>query len=219
MLVSVMRDGNDPHAMIGLTIVEMDRASQQEVEKEPQEEYVVNLAVNEFAKRHTADSKFAHYEGNWDELVELTWANYVMGNWEEGYKDGVVLVNVLPEGFKSSIIKVDADVELNARFTQRREGEMPYVEVTSPEHQKDNAKKVQIVLYRKDVLAENDENSTDAEWEIVSINASPTEEDTPMTPLTMARNFLELPGGTKGEYTAEEFAKSIVFWSQHVMVW
>ena len=34
-----------------------------------------------------------------------------------------------------------------------------------------------------------------------------------MDPVTMARNFLEKPGGTFAPYTAQQFAEAIWFWS------
>ena len=73
---------------------------------------------------------------------------------------------------------------------------------------------VDIVLYRNDVLAENNENSTNCQWEIISINGRIEYGEEPMNPLTMARNFLKLKGGTKGDFTAEDFAKSIIYWSK-----
>ena len=78
------------------------------------------------------------------------------------------------------------------------------------------AKFVDIVLYRHDVLAENNERSTDACWEIISINASPIE-NLPMQPMTMARNMLNKEGGTKAEYTGQQFAESLWFWKEHCM--
>ena len=43
------------------------------------------------------------------------------------------------------------------------------------------------------------------------------QEEEPMDPYTMARNFLHLKGGTKGDFTAEQFAQSIVYWNNHAM--
>jgi hypothetical protein len=40
----------------------------------------------------------------------------------------------------------------------------------------------------------------------------------PMSPIAMAKNLLGLPGGTHADYTAEEFARSILFWARHAMV-
>jgi hypothetical protein len=67
------------------------------------------------------------------------------------------------------------------------------------------------ILYRQDVLAENDEQSTDAEWELISIHAIPEGVDKlPIGPVTMMRNQLELTGGTKAHYSSEEWAEEVV---------
>jgi hypothetical protein len=50
--------------------------------------------------------------------------------------------------------------------------------------------------------------TTDDEWEIVCLLASENEKE-PMPPLTMARNYLAMAGGTKSVYTADEFAQAI----------
>ena len=83
-------------------------------------------------------------------------------------------------------------------------------------------------MYRRDVLEENDEQSTDAEWEIVSINASPDDQETPMPPMTRARNILELEGGTSAKLEdkspeelialIQEMARDIVYWNQHAVI-
>jgi Protein of unknown function (DUF3228) len=56
-----------------------------------------------------------------------------------------------------------------------------------------------------------------AEYELIAILAHPTGQEAPMDPLTMARNFLVKKGGTKGDFSAQQFAESIWFWSQHAM--
>jgi len=84
---------------------------------------------------------------------------------------------------------------------------------------------VDIVLYHKNVLAEDPDHVPveGAEWEIVSINCSLYDYDLPMTPQTMARNQLaddpeHGKGGTKAEYSGDEFAKSIIFWNTHTLI-
>jgi hypothetical protein len=37
----------------------------------------------------------------------------------------------------------------------------------------------------------------------------------PMGPVTMMRNQLELPGGTKANYSTDEWAHSVEFWQQY----
>jgi len=113
---------------------------------------------------------------------------------------------------------------IESRVTQRQEGEDPYVETyitlanaLALGYEETPAKRVNIVCYSAEALEENDgERTTNCEWEIVTILAEseldkPSE---PMMPLAMARNFLEKPGGTKGEYSAQEFAEAIYFHSQ-----
>ena len=39
----------------------------------------------------------------------------------------------------------------------------------------------------------------------------------PMGPVTMMRNQLELPGGTKGIYTSKEWAESVYFWQKYAL--
>lgn len=171
------------------------------------------VAVNEFCKRQTPQSKYSHFEGSWGELAELVEKHINKGR--PGYRDGVLLIPLPPERFFSGVVEVKEDTPLKATFGARRKGEDPYIQVVAVGGDKLPAKKVDVVLYRHDVLGK--EASTDAEWEIVSINARPTEEEESMTPVTMARNFLGLEGGTSAEYSAEEFAQSILYWAKHAM--
>lgn len=91
-----------------------------------------------------------------------------------------------------------------------------YIQVTTRER-KAPAKRVSLIVYSREALGA-DVSSADADAEIVSINASVTVEPEPMHPFTMARNELGMIGGTPGHYTAEEYARAVVFWSQHAMV-
>lgn len=75
-----------------------------------------------------------------------------------------------------------------------------------------------IVVYSKEALvADNGKRSTDCEWEIVSLIASEIMEQ-PMHMIAMARNFLGKDGGTRVNYTPEQFAESIWYWTQHCNV-
>ena len=75
-----------------------------------------------------------------------------------------------------------------------------------------------IVLYSKEALLENDGvRSTNCDWEVVAIITA-SEPNQPMLPLTMARNQLELDGGTASVYTDKEYAKAIAYWSKRVRV-
>lgn len=176
------------------------------------------VACGEFVKRQTEESGYSHFDGSWTELEDMVefHMTYNPNAMVPGYRDGVVLLEVPASYFFSAVVELDEKLRLKATYAPRRPGEAPFIRV-SAKAKKQPAKFAQVVLYRRDVLAENNENETDAEWEIVAIKARTTVDEEPMDPYTMARNFLHLTGGTKGDFTAEDFAKSIVYWNNHVM--
>lgn len=184
------------------------------------------VACGEFVKRQTPESGFSHFEGSWEQLEKVVegcfFAKELFGvdsaRITPGYKDGVVLVDMshVAHWFASAIVDLTENSRLTANYAPRRMGEDPFIRV-SAKATKQAAKYASVVLYRHDVLQENNERETDAEWEIVAIKARVSEEEEPMDPYTMARNFLHLKGGTKGDFTAEQFAKSILYWNNHCM--
>ena len=180
--------------------------------------FTKRVACGDFVKRQTPESGYSHFVGTWEELEDLV--NIAMDTqWKRhaGYRDGVILVDMPPESFRSAIVDVTDKTKLNVNYAPRRVGEAPYIRV-SAKAKKQVAKYASVVVYRHDVLAENHEREVlDAEWEIVAIKARVTEEEEPMDPMTMARNFLHLRGGTKGDFSAQQFAESIVYWNSHVM--
>lgn len=178
------------------------------------------VACNEFVKRQTKASGYSHFEGSWEELENMT-AKIMESNPDAikpGYKDGVVLVEFWGSHsrFQSAVVELNIFDKLTATYSTRRLTEAPYIKI-SVAGKKQPAKYASVVLYRKDILAENNEATTDAEWEIVCIKARTSEKEEPMDPYTMARNFLHMTGGTKGEFTAQQFAESIVYWNNHAM--
>lgn len=180
-------------------------------------EFSQKVACGEFVKRQTKESGYSHFEGSWEDLEELTaQLMEIPGLVKPGYRDGVILVTLSPGRFRSAIVKLDEQTKLTASYAPRRLGEDPFLRV-SAKAKKQQALYAQVVLYRHDVLAENNERETWAEWEIVCIKARVTKEEEPMDPYTMARNFLHMKGGTKGDFSAEDFAKSIVYWNNHCM--
>ncbi len=175
------------------------------------------VACGSFVKRQTKESGHSHFEGSWEYLEK--WTQFRMsipGNITPGYKDGVILVKMNPYMFRSGIVKLDDKSKLKANYSPRRDGEASFIRVAA-KGKKQIAKYASVVLYRWDILEENNERETDAEWEIVCIKARVSEEEEPMHYYTMARNFLHLEGGTKGDFSAEQFAKSIVYWNNHAM--
>jgi hypothetical protein len=181
-------------------------------------EKIPTIGVSRFAiERHKKSRPYSHFESQsgdgWQEVIDRVKENWFNLFNKQGYKPGVYLVKVNPEGFYSATVEIIDGMELSASLYRRRSWEDPYIKVVV-NCPKTPARSVYIVLYRSDVLAEDNDRSTDCDWEIVSVNASDKEfAEEPMNPLTMARNFLHLPGGTQGTYSAKEFAESIVYWS------
>lgn len=161
---------------------------------------VKRVVCNPFVKRQTAESPYSHFLGTWEELEKLV--EYQLSEASPGYKTGVLNVPVNPAKFMSAIVPLSSHTPLKAEFKARREGEEGFINVTA-NIGKSPAKSVVVHVYSHDVLQENNEASSDAEYEIVNIAASPTSEPTPMDPVTFARNWRHLAGGTKMEFTPE----------------
>ena len=176
------------------------------------------LSTHAFVLRQTKASEFSHFDGTWDELVSLTVENWA--NQRAGYRDGVVLVTVPADKFYSATVELNEkmvmDMRLQAQFKARKSDEEPVAGIVLF-GEKQPARFVDIVCYRADVLAEDNDRTSEADWEIISINAALIPEE-PMNPVAMARNFLHKTGGTKGSYSETEWANAVWFWATHVKV-
>ena len=185
------------------------------------------IAISNFVRRQTPESEFTHFEGTDEELLQL-----VHDGWkdrQQGYRDGVYLVPVDPQKFRTGIVKLREGDRLVGEFKARQPGEEPRKSVRVMTHgdpaaspQKMKAKRVEVILYRHDVLAENNEQSSDAEWEIISLNGAPTEDPVPMGVGTLLSNHFQVSGGTATNMTAEELVeelrKSFFYWRDKAMV-
>ena len=178
---------------------------------------MTTISTHTFVTRQTRNSPYSHFTGTWAELEALVLAN--MDRAVQGYREGVLLVPVPAAGFFSAVVNVTPETPLQAQVFTRREGEgeAPYIQVTAAAGSKAPATVVNVVLYSKATLAE-DNDVIETDYAIISINARVTPEEEPMHPTAMMRNFLGLAGGTKATYTAEEFARSIQYWSTRCSV-
>jgi hypothetical protein len=183
------------------------------------------IKASEFVKRQTRESEFSYFTSSWNALEDIATSLFNDGLIRTGYREGVILIDV-PEVtlnmFMSALVPITDDLVFKTEFVARREGEEKLSKSVAY-GKKQPAKSAFIVLYSKEVLSEDPLNElTGADYEIISINASPTLEEPPMRPATMARNFLadteQGKGGTKGEYTAKQFAESIMFWKKHTLI-
>jgi hypothetical protein len=178
----------------------------------------ISVGINDFVLRQTAESPFSYFKETWEKLIELVQLNFHLA--EPGNKDGIILVPMLPSQavrFATGLVKITPETRLRTVFKARREGEESYPHLFAYGVPKAEAKQVRIVLYRHDVLAADNEASGDADWEIVSINASPVTGREPLTPAAMMRNQLGLPGGTLNHYSSEEWACATRFWNEYAM--
>ena len=186
----------------------------------------ISIGWSEFGLNyHTRDSgnSYSHLsESQIIDLVKQGWKDRYPGQGETGI-DRKVVVPIQPlinAFFCPPRARLVLGMEVKAEIKVRQAGEDPFVEtyVEEAEARKHDAfaempaSHVEIVCYSAEALMENGgTRTTDCDWEIVTILAAFRKE--PMTPLAMARNFLEMPGGTKGVYSAQEFAEAIYYHS------
>lgn len=177
------------------------------------------IGISDFFRNHARKEMGNSY----CTLTETELLNLVAANWDKrkpGAGERKVLVP-LPIRFPPVLFcppKVDLvpGLPLLAEVFQRQEGEEPTIQnyVTPDVAEKYGyiempASSAEMVVYSASVLSENDgKRSTDCEWELFILLCTQGGSE-PMHPLTMARNYLEKAGGTKGEYTATEFAEAI----------
>ena len=179
------------------------------------------IHLNSFVKRQTPESQFSHYNGTWEDLEELTHEALLdPDNISEGYRSGVILVKVSPTDFYSSTITLNPGDQLCGEYISRKLGEEPRKHIYV-KGKKQPAKFVQIVLYSHEVLKENNEHESNAQWEIISINASLAEHE-PIPTGALIANHFELSGGTSTKMTDEEFVKqlkeSVLYWKDKAHV-
>ena len=159
------------------------------------------FAYSAFVRRQTKYSRFSYFDGEEAEVLRRTREAFIAGNTTLGYRNGVLLVSVDPAGFYSSTVQLRPRDKLMGTYEPRRLGEAPRKQVGVVGGVKLPAKAVQIILYHHSVLAEDQDASTDADWEIVSVNATPTEAQEPMTVGTLLANHFHVDGSNDGGTT------------------
>ncbi len=179
-----------------------------------------SVGVNSFVKRQTKESGKTYAKKlSFEDIAKHASIQLTKGYYSKGYRDGVVLVAVDKKNindFICPIVKIDKNTKLIAEQVKRRDEEEPYIRIRALNGTPLKTKNVDLILYRNDVLKETNEAETDNEWELISFHAIPNEiKKLPMGPVTMMRNQLELKGGTKGNYTSDEWAESIKFWQKY----
>jgi hypothetical protein len=104
-------------------------------------------------------------------------------------------------------------------MTRRRPDEEAYIQIRALNGNPLKAGSVDLILYNHDVLAETNEQESKEGWELIAFHAIPQGiKNMPMGPITMMRNQLQLEGGTKGEYSSDEWAESVNFWQKYAVL-
>ena len=179
----------------------------------------MKVTVNEFVRRQVKGSGKTYSQTmRFEAIAEHAQSQMENGHFSEGYREGVRIVHcdssIIGEFF-CPFVKLDENTELVSKLVRRRPEEDLYIQTRAKNGTPLKARAVDLILYRHDVLAENDEQTTAAEWELISINAIPAGvENLPMGPVTMMRNQLELPGGTQTHYSSDTWAESVRFWQE-----
>ena len=184
---------------------------------------IETVSVNEFVRRQVKGSGKTYTDSlTFEEIASHGEKQLKKGHYTEGYRDGVILVQVdkkLINHFICPFVKIDETTALKAEMVRRRPEEEPYIQLRALSGTLLKTGSVDLILYRHDVLFETNEESTDADWELISFHAVPEEIDNmPMGPVTMMRNQLQLTGGTKAFYESEKWAQSVKFWQEYTVL-
>ena len=179
-----------------------------------------SVGVNTFVKRQVKGSGKTFCKNlSFDQIANHASHQLEKGAFRKGYRKGVLLVRAsksLTKNFVCPIIKINDKTKFEAKITTRRNNEESYIQVKALNGKPIKTENVDLILYHHDVLKETNENETSDEWELISFHAIPKGlNDLPMGPVTMMRNQLELKGGTKGNYSSDEWAKSVNFWQKY----
>lgn len=167
------------------------------------------IGASEFVKRQLEGSQFTHYKGSWSDLANRTAEQFEIGNHSPSYRDGARLVH-MPKHEVGLFYTYDAypmfeGMKLDAQWAKvpgrEHEPAKLQVEILEP---KIPCRFVDIIIYRKDVLEEDGDDVTGADWDIVSINGRLKKNPPPIDPMTLVRNWLHLKGGTEMKGTTPE---------------
>lgn len=184
-----------------------------------------DIYITPFVRRQTMDSQYTHWILSDEDLIARIEAAFDLA--KQGYRDGVLLVPVDPQGFYTSIVTLSEGDKLAGTFKRRVPKEDPRKSVvrdrgnTPLAELKQPAARVDVILYRDDVLAE-DKDDTGHLWNVISVNAYPTDEEAPIHPDVLIANHFHLSGGTKTGMTPEAFEAqlraSVMYWRNKAMV-
>ena len=181
------------------------------------------VSINEFVRRQIKGSGKTYADGlSFEKISQHAQNQLSSGNYMPGYRDGVVLVQTdhnLLHHFICPFVRITEETKLKATVARRRPEEETYIQIRALNGIPLKTNSVDLILYHHDVLAETNEQTSNADWELISFHAIPESiPDMPMGPVTMMRNQLQLKGGTKAYYQSEKWAQSIKFWQEYAVL-
>ena len=167
----------------------------------------MKIVFHPILKSNTPDSHKTHWDLSEEEVIARVREAWFQGSdvvlAEDAHDTSKPLViSIPPAAFYSPMVKLEEGDKGIWDYAVRYGEEIPRKQesVVRPGAEKLPAGKVEVVLYSHALLAEKKENTNlDADWEIVSINASA--DGCPIDPLTLLRNHLGLDGGTDHKLT------------------
>ena len=182
-----------------------------------------SVGINEFVRRQIKGSGKTYSERlSFEDIALHSNQQLSKGKYKSGYRGGVVLVQVanhLLHHYICPFVKIDESTRLTAQLVRRRPEEETYIQIRALNGTPLKTGSVNLILYRHDVLAETNENTSDRGWELISFHSIPEGVvNMPMGPTTMMRNQLQLIGGTKAYYKSEQWAQSVKFWQEYAVL-
>ena len=159
------------------------------------------VILNPFVLRQTSDSQFSYFSGVIADVPAIVEANFGAG--KPGSSPLIWIVPVPADGFYSGVVQLSEGCEVTASFKSRKVGEEPRKGFTA-KGSKTPAAFVEVVCYHSSIL-KDDAAGVDC-WEIISVNASAIENE-PIALESLLYNYFEGSGGTKGDYTPEQFVE------------
>ena len=166
---------------------------------------MTTIAMTNFARRHTMASPFSSVEG--DDFDFL--ARQVEAHFDEGtdLAKGVRSVRIPAANIYTATVNVTPETEVIGKYEQRRPTEPKRFSLNAKNGVKLPATTVDVILYSHAHLG--DDAATDADWEIVSLNANNDQEAAPIDLFTLLYNEFGYEGGTAVGYSDEELVKKI----------
>ncbi|MFL3004718.1 MAG: DUF3228 family protein [Candidatus Neomarinimicrobiota bacterium] len=179
--------------------------------------------MNDFVRRQIEGSGKTYSKSmTFEEIAKHAEEQMIRNAFTEGYRKGILVVNAdnsIRDNFICPFVLIKQDTLLISKLVKRQEHEEPYIQTRALNGSLLKTGKVELILYSNDVLKEKNENTTDAQWELICINSVPEGIDKmPMGPVTMMRNQLNLSGGTKAFYSSNEWANSVKFHQQYAIL-